>query len=79
MLEQATNRNQNNKEGNKNKKHKKGNKDSNKSWRYSDSIMKDGKRKRARGEPRVYMFESRQAEEETRVIPQSGPARQSYS
>ena len=30
----------------------------------------------ARGEPRVYMFESRQAEEETQVIPLSGPARQ---
>ena len=27
----------------------------------------------------VYMLESRQAEEETRVIPLSGPARQSYS
>ena len=49
MLRQATNTNQNNKEGNKNKKHKKGNKDSNKSWRYSDSIMKDGKRRENEG------------------------------
>ena len=31
------------------------------------------------GELWVYMLESRQAEEETRVIPLSGPARQSYS
>ena len=49
MLEQATNTNQNNKEGNKNKKHKKGNKDSNRSWRYSDSIMKDEGRRRSEG------------------------------
>ena len=77
MLEQAINTNQ--KEGNKNKKHKKGNKESNKLWRDSDSMMKDGKRRGKKGEPQVYMFESRQAEEETRVIPLSGPARQSYS
>ena len=49
MLEQATNTNQNNKEGNKNKKHKKGNKDSNKLWRYSDNIMKDGRRRENEG------------------------------
>ena len=43
MLEQATNKNQNNKEGKRNKKHKKGNKDSNKSYRSSDNIMDNGK------------------------------------
>ena len=38
------------------------------------------KKKRGRREKLwVYMLESRQAEEETRVIPLSGPARQSYS
>ena len=58
MLEQATNTNQNNKEGNKNKKHKKGNKDSNKSWRYSDSIMKDGKEKKERGENHEFICSS---------------------
>ena len=43
-------------------------------------MMKDGKEeKRAKEGRRVYMFESRQAEEETRVIPLSGPARLSYS
>ena len=31
------------------------------------------------GELGVHMLESRQVEEETRVIPLSGPARQSYS
>ena len=35
--------------------------------------------KDAGGKLWVYMLESRQAEEETRVIPLSGPARQSYS
>ena len=83
ILEQATNRNQNNKEGKRNKKHKKGNKDSNKSYGSSDNIVDSGKvekKKRGRrGKLWVYMFESRQAEEETRVIPLSGPARQSYS
>ena len=39
MLKQATNKNQNNKEGKRNKKHKKGNKDSNKSDRDSESMM----------------------------------------
>ena len=43
MLEQATNRNQNNKEGKRNKKHKKGNKDSNKSYRSSNNIVDKGK------------------------------------
>ena len=37
------------------------------------------KEERTTGKLWVYMFESRQAEEETRVIPLSGPARQSYS
>ena len=83
MLEQATNKNQNNKEGKRNKKHKKGNKNSNKSYRDSDNIMDSGKggeeEERTTGKLWVYMLESRQAEEETRVIPLSGPARQSYS
>ena len=82
MLEQATNTNQNNKEGNRNKKHKKGNKVSNRSYRSSDNIMDSGKVKKQRGRRGklwVYMLESRQAEEETREIPLSGPVRQSYS
>ena len=84
MLEPATNTNQNNKEGKRNKKHKKGNKDSNKSYRHSDNIMDSGKGREEEdrghwGQSWVYMLKSRQAEEETRVIPQSGPARQSYS
>ena len=85
MLEQATNKNQNNKEGNRNMKHKKGNKVSNRSYRSSDNIMimdsgKVKKKKRGqRGKLWVYMLESRQAEAQTRVIPLSGPARQSYS
>ena len=50
MLEQATNRNQNNKEGKRNKKHKKGHKDSNKSYRISDDIINRGKvEKKKRG------------------------------
>ena len=83
MLEQATNRNQNNKEGKRNRKQRQGNKTSNKSYRSSDNIMDNGKggeeEERTTGKLRVYMLESRQAEEETRVIPLSGPARQSYS
>ena len=83
MLEPATNTNQNKREGRRNKKHKKGNKDSNRSYRSSDDIMvgkgreeEDGGRW---GKLGVYMLESRQAEEETLVIPLSGSARQSYS
>ena len=49
ILEQATNTNQNNKEGKRNKKHKKGNKDSNKSWRHSDSIIRDKEKRAERG------------------------------
>ena len=84
MLEPATNTNQNKREGKRNKKHKKGNKDSNKSYRNSDNIMDSGKGREEEdggrwGKIGVYMLESRQAEEETRVIPLSGPARQSYS
>ena len=83
MLEQATNKNQNNKEGKKNRKQRKGNKVSNKSYRSSDNIMDMGKgekeEERTTGKLWVYTLESRQAEEETRVIPLSGPARQSYS
>ena len=84
MLEPATNTNQNKREGKKNKKHKKGNKNSNKSYRHSDNMMdkwEDGEEEDGGrwGKLGVYMLESRQAEEETRVIPLSGPARQSYS
>ena len=84
MLEPATNTNQNKREGKKNKKHKKGNKSSNKSYRSSENIMGSGKDREEEdggrwGKLEVYMLESRQAEEETRVIPLSGPARQSYS
>ena len=43
MLEQATNRNQNNKDGNRNKKQRKGNKVSNKSYRSSNNILDSGK------------------------------------
>ena len=50
MLEQATNRNQNNKEGKRNKKHKKGNKDSNKSYRNSNNIMDKGRVKKKKRE-----------------------------
>ena len=64
-------------------KQRKGNKVSNKSYRSSDNIKDSGKVERKKRERRrklwVYMLESRQAEEETRVIPPSGPARQSYS
>ena len=50
MLEQATNKNQNNKEGKRNKKHKKGNKESNKSYKSSDNIVDKGKvEKKKRG------------------------------
>ena len=84
MLEPATNTNQNKREGKRNKKHKKGNKNSNKSYRHSDNMMDSGKDREEEdggrwGRLGVYMLESRQAEEETRVIPLSGPARQSYS
>ena len=84
MLKPATNTNQNKREGRRNKKHKKGNKDSNKLYRSSDNIMDSGKDREEEdgerwGKLEVYMLESRQAEEETRVIPLSGPARQSYS
>ena len=84
MLEPATNTNQNKREGKRNKKHKKGNKNSNKSYRSSDNIMDNEKKEEKKdggrwGKLGVYMLESRQAEEETRVIPLSGPARQSYS
>ena len=84
MLEPATNTNQNKREGKRSKKHKKGNKDSNKSYRSSENIMDGGKDREEEdgghwGKLGVYMLESRQAEEETRVIPPSGPARQSYS
>ena len=43
MLEQATNRNQNNKEEKRNKKQRKGNKVSNKSYKSSDNILDNGK------------------------------------
>ena len=44
------------------------------------TVGKVEKKKRGQwGKLRVYMLESRQAGEETRVIPLSGPARQSYS
>ena len=83
ILEPAINTNQNKREGKKNKKHKKGNKDSNKLYRSSDNIIVGKGREEEDGECwgrlGVYMLESRQAEEETRVIPLSGPARQSYS
>ena len=84
MLKPATNTNQNKREGKKNKKHKKGNKNSNKSYRHSDNMMNNGKGREEEdrecwGKLGVYMLESRQAEEETRKIPLSGPARQSYS
>ena len=83
MLEPATNTNQNKREGRRNKKHKKGNKDSNKTYRNSDNIAVGKDREEEDGgcwgKLGVYMLESRQAEDETRVIPLSGPARQSYS
>ena len=84
MIEPATNTNQNNKEGKRNKNHKKGNRAPNKSYRGSDNIMDSGKIEKKKTENAgeglgVYMLESRQAEEETRVIPQSSPARQFYS
>ena len=83
MLEPATNTNQNKREGKRNKKHKKGNKDSSKLYKSSDDIRMGKEREEEDGErwgrPGVYMLESRQAEEDTRVIPLSGPARQSYS
>ena len=76
--------NQNKREGKKNKKPKKGNKNSNKSYNSSENIMNSRKDRGEEdggrwGELGVYMLESRQAEEETRVIPLSGPAWQSYS
>ena len=84
ILEPATNKNQNKREGKRNKKHKKGNRNSNRSYKYLNNIMDDGKDREEEdgecwGELGVHMLESRQAEEETRVIPLSGPARQSYS
>ena len=56
----------------------------NKSYRHSNNINEDGESGEEEdgerwGKLGVYMLESRQAEEKTRVIPLSGPVRQSYS